>query len=39
MCEIPGQVPCPGYATLPEHMRGKMIMKKYFEEKEAQENS
>ncbi|XP_067145284.1 small ribosomal subunit protein mS25 [Centruroides vittatus] len=23
MCEIPGQVPCPGVVVLPKHMRGK----------------
>lgn len=23
MCEIPGQVPCPGVVPLPFHMRGK----------------
>lgn len=23
MCEIPGQIPCPGVCPLPNHMRGK----------------
>ncbi|KAL5288346.1 MRPS25 family protein [Megaselia abdita] len=25
ICEIPGQVPCPGTVPLPEHMRGKYV--------------
>lgn len=25
ICEIPGQVPCPGIVKLPDHMRGKYI--------------
>lgn len=25
ICEIPGQVPCPGICPLPNHMRGKFI--------------
>lgn len=25
ICEIPGQVPCPGTVPLPDHMRGKHI--------------
>ena len=25
ICEIPGQVPCPGTVPLPQHMRGKYI--------------
>jgi len=24
ICEIPGQVPCPGTVPLPDHMRGKV---------------
>ncbi|XP_015178827.1 PREDICTED: probable 28S ribosomal protein S25, mitochondrial [Polistes dominula] len=28
ICEIPGQVPCPGVVPLPYHMRGKTRMKK-----------
>jgi len=23
ICEVPGQVPCPGYTPLPKEMRGK----------------
>lgn len=25
ICEIPGQIPCPGVVPLPDHMRGKII--------------
>ncbi|XP_033103340.1 probable 28S ribosomal protein S25, mitochondrial [Anneissia japonica] len=25
MCEIPGQIPCPGVVPLPDHMRGKFM--------------
>lgn len=28
ICNIPGQVPCPGVVPLPYHMRGKRIMQK-----------
>lgn len=28
MCNIPGQVPCPGVVPLPDHMRRKKIMEK-----------
>lgn len=28
ICEIPGQVPCPGTCPLPKHMRGKYIFAK-----------
>ena len=28
MCDIPGQLPCPGVVPLPNHMRGKYIYKK-----------
>lgn len=34
MCEIPGQVPCPGVCPLPKPMRGKY---KYFKKDELQE--
>lgn len=30
ICEIPGQVPCPGVVPLPYHMRGKTYSKKDF---------
>lgn len=28
ICEIPGQIPCPGVVPLPNHMRGKFIYRK-----------
>jgi len=28
ICELPGQIPCPGVCPLPKHMRGKYIYKK-----------
>lgn len=28
ICEIPGQLPCPGLVPLPHHMRGKYIHSK-----------
>ncbi|EFA03291.1 small ribosomal subunit protein mS25 [Tribolium castaneum] len=28
ICELPGQIPCPGVVPLPNHMRGKFIHKK-----------
>ena len=28
ICEIPGQLPCPGVVPLPHHMRGKFIYAK-----------
>lgn len=28
ICEVPGQVPCPGVVPLPYHMRGKQFLKR-----------
>ncbi|XP_045166361.2 probable 28S ribosomal protein S25, mitochondrial [Mercenaria mercenaria] len=35
MCEVPGQVPCPGFVPLPKEMTGKYIRQKALEEQES----